>query len=400
MGRHRLVARLARVFVLAGAALPLLAGCGDMSSLINTKTKFSSAEYGVKASPRVTTSRHVPKGGGRYQVGQPYKVAGKWYTPKDDPGYDATGLASWYGPNFHGRKTANGEVFDLAGISAAHPTLPLPSYVRVTNLENNHSIIVRVNDRGPYVHGRLIDVSERAAAMLGFRNAGSARVRVKYVGQAPLEGDDTRFLLASYDAGGPFSRQPQQPDIRVAQLDAPVQAAPQIAPRPADLPERAPDVAPRFDRQPMALAAGPSQSGNSGLQAISFGLGEVREPENVMFYAPPGFDAQKTGSMIDTAFAATKAMATRADALGQWHDSVDADARKIDLELGAFTDTETISGLSSAFALLGAVEEDSVKLNGREATLLRLTYLKPGVTRSDVFDLVRQYDLRHVVLRN
>lgn len=396
MGRHRLMARLARIVVLAGASLPLLAGCGDMSSWINTKTKFSSAEYGVKASPRVTTSRHVPKGGGRYQVGKPYKVAGQWYTPKDDPNYDATGSASWYGPNFHGRKTANGEVFDLAGISAAHPTLPLPSYVRVTNLENNHSIIVRVNDRGPYVHGRLIDVSERAAAMLGFKNKGSARVRVKYVGQAPLEGDDTRFLLASYDTGGPLSRQPAQPDIRVAQLDAPARTAP----RPAHLPERAPDVAPRFDRQPLALASIPARADNSGLQAISVGLGEVREPENVMFYAPPGFDAQKTGSMIDTAFAATKAMATRAGKLDKWRNSVDADARHIDLELGAFTDTETISGVSEAFALLGAVEEDSVRLNGREATLLRLTYLKPGVTRGDVLDLVRQYDLRHVVLRN
>src|SRR5580704_12171553 len=125
--------------------------------------------YGVSASDRVVQpGEPVPKGGGAYRVGQPYVVAGQTYVPQDDPNYRAEGLASWYGDDFHGRFTANGEVFDKDGITAAHTTLPLPSYVRVTNLTNGKSLIVRVNDRGPYAHNRIIDVSTRAAHLLGF----------------------------------------------------------------------------------------------------------------------------------------------------------------------------------------------------------------------------------------
>ncbi len=127
----------------------------------------------------------VPKGGGVYRVGSPYVVAGQTYVPQDDPNYRAEGLASWYGDDFHGRYTANGEIFDKDGITAAHTTLPLPSYVRVTNLTNGKSLIVRVNDRGPYAHNRLIDVSTRAAHLLGFYNRGTVPVRVEYVGRAP-----------------------------------------------------------------------------------------------------------------------------------------------------------------------------------------------------------------------
>ena len=110
----------------------------------------------------------MPKGGGTYQVGAPYTVAGRVYVPEENPHYHAEGLASWYGDDFHGRLTANGEVFDLNGISAAHPTLPLPSYARVTNLANGRSLIVRVNDRGPYHGNRIIDVSMQGRASVGF----------------------------------------------------------------------------------------------------------------------------------------------------------------------------------------------------------------------------------------
>ena len=116
--------------------------------------------YGVSASPRVVDDGEaVPKGGGVYRVGNPYIVAGRTYVPEYNPHYQADGLASWYGEDFHGRRTANGEVFDLNSISAAHPTMPLPSYARVTNLSNGRSLIVRVNDRGPYHGDRIIDVS-------------------------------------------------------------------------------------------------------------------------------------------------------------------------------------------------------------------------------------------------
>jgi len=189
------------------ALFPALTGCETSSggskkaqAEISNITKFSSAEYGVEASPRVTTDKDVPKGGGREMVGKPYKVAGKWYTPTEDPGYDKSGLASWYGPNFHGRKTANGEVYDQYHISAAHPTFPLPSYARVTNKKNGHSVIVRVNDRGPFAHGRIIDLSSKAADLLAMKGDGVAAVRVQYVGRAPVDGDDTPYLMASYQA--------------------------------------------------------------------------------------------------------------------------------------------------------------------------------------------------------
>src|SRR5580693_260473 len=122
----------------------LLADCANSSRV--------DSHWGVSASDRVVgPGEPVPKGGGTYRVGSPYVVAGQTYYPQEDSHYHAEGLASWYGDDFHGRNTANGEVFDTNGISAAHPTMPLPSYARVTNLTNGRSIIVRVNDRGPYV---------------------------------------------------------------------------------------------------------------------------------------------------------------------------------------------------------------------------------------------------------
>ncbi|MBA1157362.1 septal ring lytic transglycosylase RlpA family protein [Microvirga mediterraneensis] len=159
-------------------------------------------KYGVAPSPKVVADgQPVPKGGGRDMVGKPYTVAGRTYVPNETP-RSSEGLASWYGSNFHGRMTANGEVFDRDSIAAAHTTMPLPSYARVTNLQNGHSMIVRVNDRGPFHGNRVIDVSERAAAALGFRQAGTARVRVDYVGRASTNGSDDRILLASLRTDG------------------------------------------------------------------------------------------------------------------------------------------------------------------------------------------------------
>jgi rare lipoprotein A len=161
-------------------------------------------KYGVSSSPRVVAfGDPVPKGGGTYRVGKPYTVAGRIYVPEEDVNYREEGLASWYGDDFHGRQTANGEVFDMESLSAAHPTLPMPSYARVTNLSNGKSLIVRVNDRGPYHGNRLIDVSNKAAELLEFRSTGVARVRVEYVGRAPLEGSDDRQLVATLRTGAP-----------------------------------------------------------------------------------------------------------------------------------------------------------------------------------------------------
>jgi len=121
----------------------------------------------------------------RERVGPPYQANGQWYVPTPEPGYAQTGVASWYGPQFHGQRTASGEIFDQDALTAAHPTLPIPSLVQVTNLENGREIIVRVNDRGPFVDGRLIDLSRASADVLGFVDQGQARVHVRYLGPAP-----------------------------------------------------------------------------------------------------------------------------------------------------------------------------------------------------------------------
>lgn len=113
------------------------------------------------------------------KVGEPYKIAGKWYYPKEEKSYDESGMSSWYGKQFHKKKTANGEIFDMNKVTAAHRTLPLPSYVKVTNLGNGRSIVVRVNDRGPYAHNRILDVSRRTAQLLGYEKKGVQRVRVQ-----------------------------------------------------------------------------------------------------------------------------------------------------------------------------------------------------------------------------
>ncbi len=166
--------------------------------LANCSNSKVDPRYGVSASPRVVgPGEPVPKGGGTYRVGEPYVIGGRVYVPEENPHYRAEGLASWYGDDFHGRLTANGEVFDLGGISAAHPTLPLPSYARVTNLSNGRSLIVRVNDRGPYHSNRIMDLSVKSAQLLGFHGRGTAWVRVEYVGRAPMEGSDDRVLEAS-----------------------------------------------------------------------------------------------------------------------------------------------------------------------------------------------------------
>ncbi|MGJ4928686.1 septal ring lytic transglycosylase RlpA family protein [Bradyrhizobium sp. HKCCYLS2038] len=172
-----------------------------------SSNKFASKvdpKYGVSSSPRVVgMGEPVPKGGGVYRIGKPYTVAGKTYVPEEDTNYRAEGMASWYGDDFHGRQTANGEVFDMTSLTAAHPTLPMPSYARVTNLSNGKSLIVRINDRGPYHANRLIDVSNKAADLLEFKSSGVARVRVEYVGRAPLEGSDDTQLMATLRTGIP-----------------------------------------------------------------------------------------------------------------------------------------------------------------------------------------------------
>jgi len=337
-----------RVLALAALVAPMLAACmgGNVGPTVK-RGAFTSKEYGVAVSPRVTTDPNPPRGGGRYQVGQPYTVRGKTYVPQHDPDYSASGTASWYGADFHGRRTANGEIFSANAITAAHPTLPLPSYVRVTNKDNGRSVIVRVNDRGPYVSGRIIDLSYRAAAMLGYVNRGSANVHVEYVGQAPLEGDDTRMLVASYSG-------------------------------PAD-----------FDSGPVRVADSGQGSRSLVGMTTSFFSGLFSYADTT----PQDVDAG-----IGTAHAAVNAMAAQSGALQAWAASVDADQRALRLGLGIFADPANAAALAERFALLGAVAEEPVTVGGRPAVKLTLTHLKPGVARQDALDMARELGLDDIIL--
>jgi rare lipoprotein A len=179
--------RVGRVGVIALGGL-MLAQCS------------SGSQYNERV---IADADPVPKGGGTYQVGKPYQINGRTYVPNENPSYRAEGIASWYGPDFHGRSTANGELYDMHAISAAHTTMPLPSYARVTNLDNKRSIVVRVNDRGPYVRDRIIDLSIGTAKALDCYGKGLARVRVEYMGRAPVEGSDDKMLLATLREGSP-----------------------------------------------------------------------------------------------------------------------------------------------------------------------------------------------------
>ena len=167
----------------------ILSGCGSSS----IKDPFAGV-----GSPIYKGAGVPPKGGGRRHVGKPYVVAGNKFNPAADPTYDRSGTGSWYGPKFHKRMTSNGEWFDMDYRSAAHPTLPLPSYAKVTNLENDRQIIVRINDRGPFVGDRIIDLSRKSARVLGYDRKGKAKVRVQYIGPAPVN-DEGRHLAAMND---------------------------------------------------------------------------------------------------------------------------------------------------------------------------------------------------------
>ena len=310
------------------------------NAVVNNTSKFAVSAYGVAASPRLTSSSDVPKGGGRYMVGNAYKVAGNWYHPSENTSYDQTGTASWYGPNFHGRLTANGEIFDQFHLSGAHTTLPLPSYVRVKNLANGRSVVVRLNDRGPFAHNRLIDVSKRTAEVLGFINAGTAQVRVTYLGRAPVEGDDTRYLVGSIDAqGGSIT----------------------------------PSIAPSASRPPSII----SRQGGGLLGAFT----------SLFSYA----EGQQQGeAIISDAHLAANAVAAQTVALEEWQTQIEGTNFSKPYDLGNFPNSEMTFEIVRRFAVLSSVEVKRDNTQNSASVSLVITNLKLGVQMADIIDLQRE----------
>lgn len=179
--------RRAGAFALAGLGALILSACAETEFLVHT-AKGVSTDTG---RPGVR-----PPTAGSYKIGKPYQIGGTWYYPAEDFNYSETGIASWYGPGFHGKSTANGERYDQNALTAAHRTLPLPTVVRVTNLENGRAIVVRINDRGPFSRGRIIDMSRRGAQLLGFENNGTAKVRVDVLAE-----ESQQLKLAALNSG-------------------------------------------------------------------------------------------------------------------------------------------------------------------------------------------------------
>lgn len=273
--------------LVAALAMIAVAGCaqersrGGYSGASGGKEYFPQGSKYGRASPRVfLEGQRIPKGGGRYLVGRPYRIAGRTYVPSEKVvGSSFTGMASWYGAAFHGRRTANGEVYDMRSITAAHPTMPLPSYVRVTNLKNARSIIVRVNDRGPYHGGRVMDLSQRVAELLEFRGAGTARIKVDYLGKAEMEGSDDEKLAATLSTGAPAEldgygeprrvmvAEPAPPPPEPAPAPAPAAAPPPRAAtleEPADPPPAHARAQAMPPRSPNAQSAAPLETAEEG----------------------------------------------------------------------------------------------------------------------------------------
>ncbi|HEY0571607.1 MAG TPA: septal ring lytic transglycosylase RlpA family protein, partial [Enterovirga sp.] len=294
------------------AALTFVAlATANCAGPVATGGKPTGNKYGVAASPKVIPDgQPIPKGGGREMVGKPYVVGERTYVPHDGRGYVREGEASWYGTAFHGRLTANGEVFDKESIAAAHPTLPLPSYVRVTNVANRRSMIVRVNDRGPYERGRLIDLSERAADALEFRRAGTTKVRVEYVGRASVKGSDDRKLLATLRTDGvPLGGSHARGQVMLASLDegasnSPLAfkpAAPKATPKLPDA-DQAEEAVPAARPAPLVVAArdlGPAPRLQNPLPRIANVPAPVRLADVLPAAKPVSHHAERPGGRLD-----------------------------------------------------------------------------------------------------
>ncbi len=249
---------------------------------------FSVAKYGPASDRVVEDGAPVPRGGGQYLVGHPYTIAGRTYYPSENAHYAAVGMASWYGDAFHGRRTANGEIYDMRSLTAAHPTMPLPSYARVTNIGNSYSIIVRVNDRGPYSGGRIIDVSSRVADMLDIKSTGTAKVKVEYVSPAPIAGSDDAALVASLRTDGKPASLDGAPGNATMVADAeppaaaPVQFAPPARPPAAERPQ---DAAP--PPAPFVASANPKLLKAPPPPPRPFDLGEIARTLRTASAVPP-----------------------------------------------------------------------------------------------------------------
>ncbi len=292
------------ILALAGA---VLGACAETQFIAHTAKRVGK----VHEAPGAPGAR-------TYKIGSPYQIESTWYYPAEDYSYDETGIASWYGPKFHGGSTANGEVFDMNSLSAAHRTLPLPSLVRVTNLENGRSMVLRVNDRGPFSRGRIIDVSRRAAQLLGFHRNGIARVRVQ------IMADESRALAARLKGEATLAK--IGTPIIIARLPSPAVSSAALPP-------------------PPGAAAAPAPTGaSSGGQAAAGAPGAGVDGIAAEFAAPAPEPVPQL-SVVSV---------------------VPVSSTRIFVQAGAFTQFANANRARARLAHLGPVKVTSVLINGRD----------------------------------
>ncbi len=225
---------------------------------------------------------------GMYKVGNPYQIDGVTYVPQEEFNHVETGVASWYGPGFHTKATANGETYDQQDHTAAHRTLQMPSVVRVTNLDNGRSTVVRINDRGPYARGRIIDMSRAAAEDLGMTGKGTARVRID---QLPAESQTVKEVALG--GGGPSEQQAALAQLASGRRSAPVPAAVPAAPPPVEqaaAPPPSQEVYVRAEPQPPIVpfgkSSGPLPTGSPTVASLASASGSSQSGGS--FYVQTG----------------------------------------------------------------------------------------------------------------
>lgn len=338
-----------------------LTGCSDGTQL------FSSAPS--QSTPQAQGTSAVS---GYYKVGNPYQVAGVWYYPKEDFGYKEIGVASWYGPDFHNGITANGELYDMHGLTAAHRTLPLPSIARITNLQNGRSLVLRINDRGPFVNNRVIDVSMRAAQLLGFKDQGTTQVQVEILPE------ESRALRDELLVGGSGAVR-EQIDVVITQEAATLDDAQptEIRPAPpksltinANHPRLANAPPPLASTDAPLISSSASEMGTSQYNDWDDDLPKT-QAQKVVYEPPvtpkvaqkpvPKAPAQKTIAKTPAKKAAPLAVVPMTDVAPGYY-----------VQVGAFGSVENAEKMRDKVAGFGAVVTTPVSVNGKTLYRVRL----------------------------
>lgn len=344
--------------------------------------------------PHGKTASRSP--GGYYKIGAPYQINGTWYYPKQEPHYKEDGVASWYGSDFHNKHTANGDMFDKRALTAAHRTLPLPSMVQVTNLDNGKSLVLMVNDRGPFSKNRILDVSERAAEVLGFKAKGTAQVRVQNL---PVH---SQRLLSDLNAAKSQStllvenhynaESGTQEEYILEQTGATVSTsdteASSESSRPRSFSRRLKDMFSFSKKEAPAPAAPetPSSPADSALEPE-----HITEPADTMPASSSSTEAPVTTPAENTPVTSTPAETTTPAATSGPVTPTTSDAPQpagsYYIQVGAYGNSHNASRASQTLSAVGEVESKEITMRGKQVTRIRIG---PFIHRSDAENLLQR----------